>query len=135
MTSARLWVVGGLGVTGLAWATYAEGTGVTCSSESVIKAVTALARHRVERISGDYDRSPLDRPDHLVSDTIRAGGAVWKLNYIRDRGSGVGVPRCAAVLTVKGVRDSRARFNVDYTVEQAAEGEMLVTVSTEYIRS
>ena len=45
------------------------------------------------------------------------------------------MPRCAAVLTVKGVRDSRARFNVDYTVEQAPEGDMLVTVSAEYIRS
>ena len=134
MTSARLWVVGGLAVTGLAWATYAEGTSVTCSSESVIKAVTAMARHRVERISDDYDRNPLDRPDHLVSDSIRAGGAIWKLNYIRDRGGGLGMPRCAAVLTVKGVRDSRARFNVDYTVEQAPEGDMLVTVSAEYIR-
>src|SRR5829696_4131531 len=138
MTGAQVWSLVGLtAATGIAWATFASRPSVTCSSQDVIKAVTAMARHRVEQISDDYDRTPLDRPSRIVSDTIRVGGAVWKLGYIRDRGAaaGAGLPRCAAVLTVKGMEDSRARFTVDYTVEQPAKGDMLITVSTDYIRS
>jgi hypothetical protein len=127
----------GLTMTGFVWATLASGTSASCSTESVVKAVAAMARHRIELISDDLERSLLDRPGQLVIDTIRAGRAVWKLNYIRDRGTAAedGVPRCAAVLTVKGAGNARARFSVDYAVEKPRGSGTLIAVSTEFIRS
>src|SRR5215212_12080282 len=130
MTGAQVWSLVGLtAATGVAWAMFAGGPSVTCSSEDVMKAVPAMARHRVEQISDDYDRNPLDRPSRLVGDAIRSGSAVWKLGYIRDRGADLAtrIRRCTAVLTVKGTQNSRARFTVDYTVEQPAKGDMLIT--------
>ena len=130
--SARLWFTTLL-VPGLAWV--AQATPLTCSSEDVLQAVKVIARHRIEQISSDYERSPFERPDPLVTGSIRAGSATWKLNYIREQAAvaEAGVPRCAAVLTVKGPGDARARFNVDYTA-RTGKGEMLVTVATDDMR-
>ena len=124
--------MGTLAATGLAWISH--DAPMTCSSEDVLQAVKVIARHRIEQITGDYERSPFDRPDPLVTGSIGAGSVNWKLGYIRDQGAAAeGGFRCAAVLTVKGMGGSRARFNVDYGV-RADKGEMLVTVTTDYMR-
>jgi hypothetical protein len=132
MTSAPVWL-GTLAATGFAWVAH-DGS-MTCSSEDVLQAVKVIARHRIEQIAGDDERSPFERPDPFVTDSIRAGSVTWKLGSIRDRGAEApdDVPRCAAVLTVKGERDSRAHFNVDYTV-RGRKGDMLVTVTTDNMR-
>ena len=128
--SAPVWL-GTVAATALAWVTH--DAPMTCSSEDVLQAVKVIARHRIEQIISDDERSPFDRPDPLVTSSIGTGRSNWKLGYIRDQGAAeVGV-RCAAVLTLKGMGGSRARFNVDYSV-RADKGDVLVTVTTDYMR-
>jgi hypothetical protein len=138
MTSAVLWVVGGLAGAGLTFGAtnYVDRSLLACSSNDVTRTVNALARERVEHISDRYGRNRLGKPDHLSRDAIRTAGVVWELGSIQGRGTVPegGGSRCAAVLTVKGFKGVREQFNVDYIVKRDTTGEALVTARVVMIR-
>ena len=138
MTSAVFWVIGGLAGAGLTFGatSYVDRSLLMCSSNDVTRTVNALARERVEHINDKDGRRSLRRPHHLVRDAIRTDSAVWELGSIQGRGtvSESGGSRCAAVLTVKGLKGVREQFNVDYEVKRDRTGEALVTARVTMIR-